>query len=105
MAMRRRCNRKGNSGFSAASTAEEVTEGIDGTGLTAIVTGSFSSSYYFVNLFAYSFFRLSVRRSLVRICGRQSYDFLCFLFVFFFFFATFCLATLTVLGGMRWERW
>lgn len=32
-------NRKGASGFSASSTAEEVTEGIDGTGLTAIVTG------------------------------------------------------------------
>lgn len=31
--------RKCTSGFSASSTAEEVTEGIDGTGLTAIVTG------------------------------------------------------------------
>ena len=30
---------KGASGFSARSTAEEVTHGIDGTGLTAIVTG------------------------------------------------------------------
>lgn len=30
---------KGPSGFSARSTAEEVTHGIDGTGLTAIVTG------------------------------------------------------------------
>lgn len=30
---------KGASGFSARSTAEEVTEGIDGAGLTAIVTG------------------------------------------------------------------
>ena len=30
---------KGASGFSAHSTAEEVTHGIDGTGLTAIVTG------------------------------------------------------------------
>ncbi|XP_075650672.1 short-chain dehydrogenase TIC 32, chloroplastic-like isoform X2 [Castanea sativa] len=35
-------NRKGASGFSASSTAEEVTEGIDGTGLTAIVTGGSS---------------------------------------------------------------
>ncbi|KAK7861016.1 short-chain dehydrogenase tic 32 [Quercus suber] len=35
-------NRKGPSGFSASSTAEEVTEGIDGTGLTAIVTGGSS---------------------------------------------------------------
>ncbi|KAK9265360.1 hypothetical protein L1049_003510 [Liquidambar formosana] len=34
--------RKGPSGFSACSTAEEVTQGIDGTGLTAIVTGSSS---------------------------------------------------------------
>lgn len=30
---------KGASGFSARSTAEEVTRGIDGTALTAIVTG------------------------------------------------------------------
>lgn len=30
---------KGPSGFSVRSTAEEVTQGIDGTGLTAIVTG------------------------------------------------------------------
>uniref|UniRef100_A0A5B6Z226 Short-chain dehydrogenase TIC 32 n=1 Tax=Davidia involucrata TaxID=16924 RepID=A0A5B6Z226_DAVIN len=34
--------RKGPSGFSACSTAEEVTKGIDGTGLTAIVTGASS---------------------------------------------------------------
>nr|POE68050.1 short-chain dehydrogenase tic 32, chloroplastic [Quercus suber] len=34
--------RKGPSGFSASTTAEEVTEGIDGTGLTAIVTGGSS---------------------------------------------------------------
>ncbi|CAN1189735.1 Short-chain dehydrogenase TIC 32, chloroplastic [Linum perenne] len=33
---------KGESGFSARSTAEEVTSGIDGTGLTAIVTGATS---------------------------------------------------------------
>jgi len=31
--------RKGPSGFSASSTAEEVTQGIDATDLTAIVTG------------------------------------------------------------------
>lgn len=31
--------RKGPSGFSASTTAEEVTQGIDGAGLTAIVTG------------------------------------------------------------------
>ncbi|KAJ9679472.1 hypothetical protein PVL29_021414 [Vitis rotundifolia] len=34
--------RNGASGFSASSTAEEVTHGIDGTGLTAIVTGASS---------------------------------------------------------------
>ncbi|KAF8033042.1 hypothetical protein BT93_D1815 [Corymbia citriodora subsp. variegata] len=33
---------KGPSGFSARSTAEEVTQGIDGTGLTAVVTGASS---------------------------------------------------------------
>ncbi|GMH28119.1 hypothetical protein Nepgr_029962 [Nepenthes gracilis] len=35
-------SRKGQSGFSAASTAEEVTDGIDGSGLTAVVTGASS---------------------------------------------------------------
>ncbi|WCJ40872.1 NAD(P)-binding Rossmann-fold superfamily protein [Euphorbia peplus] len=30
----------GSSGFSACSTAEQVTQGIDGTGLTAIITGA-----------------------------------------------------------------
>ncbi|KAL8244915.1 hypothetical protein R6Q59_011173 [Mikania micrantha] len=34
--------RKGESGFSASSTAEEVTDGINGSGLTAIVTGATS---------------------------------------------------------------
>lgn len=34
--------RKGPSGFSSSSTAEEVTQGIDGSGLTAIVTGASS---------------------------------------------------------------
>ncbi|KAG5563267.1 hypothetical protein RHGRI_005877 [Rhododendron griersonianum] len=33
---------KGPSGFSACSTAEKVTKGIDGTGLTAIITGASS---------------------------------------------------------------
>ncbi|XP_062029496.1 short-chain dehydrogenase TIC 32, chloroplastic-like [Rosa rugosa] len=32
--------KKAASGFSASSTAEQVTQGIDGTGLTAIVTGA-----------------------------------------------------------------
>ncbi|KAM3381994.1 short-chain dehydrogenase TIC 32, chloroplastic [Capsicum galapagoense] len=35
-------NRNGASGFSSSSTAEEVTHGIDGSGLTAIVTGASS---------------------------------------------------------------
>lgn len=35
-------SRKGTSGFSASSTAEDVTQGIDGSGLTAIVTGASS---------------------------------------------------------------
>ncbi|KAJ4784659.1 NAD(P)-binding Rossmann-fold superfamily protein [Rhynchospora pubera] len=35
-------NRKGPSGFSGSSLAEEVTQGIDGTGLTALVTGASS---------------------------------------------------------------
>ncbi|XP_021820844.1 short-chain dehydrogenase TIC 32, chloroplastic-like [Prunus avium] len=35
-------SKKQQSGFSASSTAEEVTEGIDGPGLTAIVTGASS---------------------------------------------------------------
>ncbi|XP_027923626.1 short-chain dehydrogenase TIC 32, chloroplastic-like isoform X1 [Vigna unguiculata] len=35
-------SRKGDSGFSSSSTAEEVTLGIDATGLTAIVTGASS---------------------------------------------------------------
>ncbi|KAK4571557.1 hypothetical protein RGQ29_030115 [Quercus rubra] len=35
-------NRKGPSGFSSSSTAEDVTQGVDGTGLTAIVTGASS---------------------------------------------------------------
>ncbi|GAV79316.1 adh_short domain-containing protein [Cephalotus follicularis] len=35
-------SRRGPSGFSSSSTAEEVTQGIDGTGLTAIVTGASS---------------------------------------------------------------
>jgi len=32
-------NRNGSSGFSSSSTAEEVTRGVDASGLTAIVTG------------------------------------------------------------------
>lgn len=36
--------RTGPSGFSASSTAEEVTQGIDGSGLTAVVTGASSGN-------------------------------------------------------------
>ncbi|XAR53645.1 Very-long-chain 3-oxoacyl-CoA reductase [Bertholletia excelsa] len=36
------CRRKGSSGFSYYSTAKEVTDGIDGSDLTAIVTGASS---------------------------------------------------------------
>ncbi|XP_061364470.1 short-chain dehydrogenase TIC 32, chloroplastic isoform X1 [Gastrolobium bilobum] len=35
-------SKKGPSGFSSSSTAEQVTHGVDGTGLTAIVTGASS---------------------------------------------------------------
>ena len=43
---------KGPSGFSKSSTAEEVTHGIDGTALTAIVTGPY---FYLSSLFSISF--------------------------------------------------
>jgi hypothetical protein len=33
--------RKGPSGFSGASTAEEVTAGVDGHGLVAVITGTY----------------------------------------------------------------
>ncbi|KAG5617034.1 hypothetical protein H5410_016858 [Solanum commersonii] len=36
---------KGASGFAYSSTAEEVTDEIDGSGLTAIVTGAYSISF------------------------------------------------------------
>jgi len=36
-------SRKGESGFSSSSTALQVTDGINGTGLTAIVTGRYFS--------------------------------------------------------------
>lgn len=39
----------GPSGFSSSSTAEEVTEGIDASGLTAIVTGSKFSTFLILN--------------------------------------------------------
>ena len=36
--------RKGPSGFSGASTAEEVTAGVDGRGLVAVITGKYFRS-------------------------------------------------------------
>jgi len=46
-------SKKGVSGFSGSSTAEQVTHGIDATGLTAIVTGlsSITLSYTFFFFF------------------------------------------------------
>ena len=41
---------KGKSGYSAKNTAEDVTKGIDGHGLTAIITGIFLYIYYFLGL-------------------------------------------------------
>ena len=40
-------SRTGPSGFSSSSTAEQVTQGIDGNGLTAIVTGYISFFFLF----------------------------------------------------------
>lgn len=38
--------RAGPSGFGSASTAEQVTQGIDGSNLTAIITGQFLQFHY-----------------------------------------------------------
>ena len=56
-------SRKGPSGFSASSTAEEVTQGIDGTGLTAIVTGHNPSGliFFFFFFFLLLFLERKVR--------------------------------------------
>lgn len=43
---KQRMSRRKGSGFSSASTAEQVTEGIDATALTAIVTGL---HFFFLN--------------------------------------------------------
>ncbi|KAJ0775229.1 putative very-long-chain 3-oxoacyl-CoA reductase [Helianthus annuus] len=42
---------KGKSGFSAKHTAEQVTKGVDGHGLTAIVTGIFLQEFIWDFLF------------------------------------------------------
>jgi hypothetical protein len=44
-------SKKGVSGFSGSSTAEQVTHGIDATGLTAIVTGLSLSLFLTIFLF------------------------------------------------------
>ncbi|MBA0767954.1 hypothetical protein Gotri_016800 [Gossypium trilobum] len=44
----------GPSGFGSASTAQEVTEGIDGTNLTALVTGHRLSLLHFFAIFTSS---------------------------------------------------
>lgn len=51
---------KGASGFSAHSTAEEVTHGIDGTGLTAIVTGPLLLPQLFYHLGSFQFLVLNL---------------------------------------------
>jgi len=43
--------RPGPSGFGSASTAEQVTQGIDASNLTAIITGQFSQFLAFFALF------------------------------------------------------
>jgi hypothetical protein len=40
---------KSDSGFGRSSSAEEVTEGIDASNLTAIVTGWFIDLFYYPN--------------------------------------------------------
>jgi hypothetical protein len=45
---------KGESGFSASSTAEQVTHGIHGTSLTAIITGTIFF-FFFCFLFQFLF--------------------------------------------------
>ena len=51
--------RKGSSGFSSSFTAEEVTQGIDGTNLTAIVTGFFF--YFTYNSLCSFYFLVQIR--------------------------------------------
>lgn len=50
--------RTGPSGFSASSTAEEVTKGIDGSGLTAVVTGLVLILVFFIIFPLFFFFFL-----------------------------------------------
>lgn len=45
------CGMKGESGFSASDTGEKVTEGIDGSALTCIITGFFLSDLLLFCLF------------------------------------------------------
>lgn len=41
--------RKGPSGFGSASTAEEVTQGIDASHLTAIITGTHTYTFTYID--------------------------------------------------------
>jgi len=54
-----------SSGFSLSSTAEEVTHGIDGTGLTAIVTGL--HIYIYIYHYYYFSFNFIILLCLVRV--------------------------------------
>lgn len=45
--------RRGPSGFGSATTAEEVTQGIDATRLTAIITGSYIYVYTHLHIYVY----------------------------------------------------
>ena len=47
-------SRKGAFGFSASSTAKEVTQGIDGTRLTSIVTGNTFIFFFYFSTFFYA---------------------------------------------------
>lgn len=47
---------KGESGFSARNTAEDVTKGIDGHGLTAIITGFFLYPFIYLKDLNFCYF-------------------------------------------------
>ena len=45
--------RRGPSGFGSATSAEEVTQGIDATHLTAIITGSYIYVHTYTDVYIY----------------------------------------------------
>lgn len=51
----------GPSGFGSASTAEQVTQGIDASNLTAIITGQFSKGKNVFNNFIFTIFLQCIR--------------------------------------------